>query len=190
MDSLFSLAHSGLLTGPGFFFIIMPPPGGARPLTLLFGRSRPCICLLSVSGSGIPGVGVAPGFSFLFATFGSGIPGVGVAPFGSVLTPFTGMPTVEFADGGTGDIENSGGIFALFVDDTLTVTFVFDTGVEPQAKTNTAAASKAIRKHILFIRTNLNNANLKWLCRFRGCVPGGQRRRPNRHGQVSNGFGR
>jgi len=138
----------------------------------------------------MPGVGVAPGFSFLFATFGSGMPGVGVAPLGSALTPFAGMPTVEFADGGIGDIENSGGILALFVDETFTVTFVFDTGAEPQAKTKTAAASNAIKKMILVIRTDLNNINLKWLCRFRGCVPGGQRRRPNRHGQVSNGFGR
>jgi hypothetical protein len=100
------------------------------------------------------------------------------------------MPTVEFADGGTGDIENSGGILALFADETFTVTFVFDTGVEPHAKTKTAAVSNAIKKIILFIRTDLNTINLKWLCRFRGCVPGGQRRRPNRHGQVSNGFGR
>jgi hypothetical protein len=50
--------------------------------------------------------------------------------------------------------------------------------------------SNATNETILSIKTNLKKIDLKWLCRFEGCVPGGQRRRSNRHGQVSNGFGR
>jgi hypothetical protein len=97
-----------------------------------------------------------------------------------------------FADGGTGDVENSGGILAILAlfDAMFTVTFEFETGAEPQAKIKMVITSNATNETILSIKTNLKKIDLKWLCRFEGCVPGGQRRRSNRHGQVSNGFGR
>jgi len=153
MDSLFIFSYCGLLTGCGFFFIIMPPPGGAIPLT--FGRSSPCICLRNVSGSGMPGVGVAPGLIFTFASFGSGIPGVGVAPFGRLGTPFEGIPTVELAEGGIGEVENSGPTLALiFVTTTFDVVFEFVCGLDPQAKTKHEITNKAISENILNIKTS------------------------------------
>jgi hypothetical protein len=75
--------------GVGFFFIIIAgssPGTGGGAATFVFPR----ICRRSVSGSGIPGVGVAP-FGRLFAFFGSGIPGV------------------AFAEGGIGLVDNPGG---------------------------------------------------------------------------------
>src|SRR5437868_1723601 len=57
------------------------------------------ICFFRVSGSGMPGVGVAPfGTGVLPTVFGSGMPGVGVVPFGRlfILTVLgSGMPGVE-----------------------------------------------------------------------------------------------
>ena len=75
--------------------------------------SDPFACFFKVSGSGIPGVGVAPFGKGFPAFFGSGIPGVGV-PFAAALT-FTelasGMPGVEFPEGAAGETERPGGIF-------------------------------------------------------------------------------
>ena len=78
---------------------MLTEPGGGDP-----------ICLRKVSGSGMPGVGVAPGFKGLPSIFGSGMPGVGVAPFGRTLAALAGgIPGVEFADGGIGEADNPGG---------------------------------------------------------------------------------
>ena len=73
----------------------------------------------------MPGVGVAPGFNFRLASFGSGIPGVGVAPFGRLLMPLAGIPGVTFAEGGIGEVENSGGMFALLLEFAFT-TIIFE----------------------------------------------------------------
>jgi hypothetical protein len=100
----------------------------------------------------MPGVGVAPGFSGRLASFGSGIPGVGVAPFGRLFTPFAGMPTVEFADGGIGDVENSGGMFTLLFA-ALATAFVFDVGEVAHAKIRHDEASKTTNEIILSIKT-------------------------------------
>lgn len=82
-----------------------------------------CIWRRSVAGSGIPGVGVAPGFIGFPNVFGSGIPGVGVAPFGiTFIAPGAGMPGVELADGGRGLAESPGGM--LFAS-TRTATLLF-----------------------------------------------------------------
>lgn len=85
-----------------------------------------CICRFIVSGSGIPGVGVAPGFAGLPSVFGSGIPGVGVAPFGTAFTAFpgAGIPGVVFVDGGNGLGASPAGILFVSV---VTLTFEFAT---------------------------------------------------------------
>lgn len=80
-------------------------------------------CFFRTSGSGIPGVGVAPFGAVpvicFFNVFSSGIPGVGVAPFCKfALTDFgSGMPGVVFAEGGIGLAERPGGRFfgSIFV---------------------------------------------------------------------------
>lgn len=90
--------------------------------TFTLETGRP-ICRRSVSGSGIPGVGVAPGFIGFPSVFGSGMPGVGVPPFGAIATWFAaGIPGVELAEGGSGLVESPGGMLAAF---TVTLTFVF-----------------------------------------------------------------
>lgn len=107
--SYFQRPQFGLFTGKGFFFIIESPlVGGGGLLTLPLGCA---ICRRIVSVSGIPGVGVAPGFIGLFISFGSGIPGVGVAPLGAafIACPGGGMPGVVFAEGGIGLVESPGG---------------------------------------------------------------------------------
>jgi hypothetical protein len=92
-----------------------------------------------VSGSGIPGVGVAPGFIILFASFGSGIPGVGVAPFGSALTAFAaGIPGVDSGPGTMGDPENSGGTGAELE---LAAVFEFDGPADWQPNKQAIAAN-------------------------------------------------
>lgn len=64
-----------------------------------------------VAGSGIPGVGVTPGFTILFAAFGSGMPGVGVTPLGMAFTTFEGggIPGVVLVLGTIGLAERPGG---------------------------------------------------------------------------------
>ena len=58
----------------------------------------------------MPGVGVAPGLKGFFSSDGSGMPGVGVAPFGRLFAAAgSGIPGVEFPDGGTGLVERPGG---------------------------------------------------------------------------------
>ena len=58
----------------------------------------------------MPGVGVAPGLNGFFRVSGSGIPGVGVAPFGILFAALgSGIPGVVFADGGTGLVERPSG---------------------------------------------------------------------------------
>jgi len=139
---------------PGFFFIIMGVSlftggGGALTFWSWFIWRR------SVAGSGMPGVGVTPGFKPFFSSTGLGIPGVGVAPFGRAVT-FAGMPGVLFPDGWTGLVEIPGGI--LF-GSTLTFVFVFAVfafaarldpagAPEPQPKLKTN-----IRKHTEISRT-------------------------------------
>jgi hypothetical protein len=95
--------------GVGFFFIIIAgssPGTGGGAVIFVFPR----ICLRSVSGSGIPGVGVAPGLNGFRRVSGSGMPGVGVAPFGRLFAFFgSGIPGVAFAEGGIGLVDNPGG---------------------------------------------------------------------------------
>ena len=66
------------------------------------------------------------------------------------------MPTVEFADGGIGVVENSGGMFALFAGTTtmLAFAFVFDWG-DPQAKIKLPATRSINKEIILNIDTDL-----------------------------------
>ena len=68
----------------------------------------------------MPGVGVAPGLTFLFTNFGSGIPGVGVTPFGTEFTTFDGTPVVLFADCGCDVVgrpgEGDGALAEAFAD--------------------------------------------------------------------------
>ena len=105
----------------------------------------------------MPGVGVAPGFTFLFTSFGSGIPGVGVAPVATLPATFAGMPTVEFGDGGIGVVENSGGILLLFTAMfAFVLVFVLVCG-DPQAKIKLAAVRSIASKNILNIVTPYNN---------------------------------
>ena len=71
--------------------------GGALTFVFLW-----FICRRSVSGSGIPGVGVAPGFIWTF-TFAGSMPGVGVGPFSTTLAwPGGGMPGVDSPEGWIG----------------------------------------------------------------------------------------
>ena len=61
-----------------------------------------------VASSGIPGIGVVPGFFFFFSSASDGIPGIGVVPFGPA---FTGIPGV-LGEIGTDFPESPGGLFA------------------------------------------------------------------------------
>ena len=79
-------------------------PGGAP-----FTGGRP-ICFLSVAGSGMPGVGVKPGFIPRLISSALGMPGVGVVPFGKAADPFAGMPGTPVT--GKGLPDKPGGIFA------------------------------------------------------------------------------
>ena len=156
-------------------------PGG---LAFIFKGGNP-ICLRSVAGSGIPGVGVIPGFMPFFNCSALGIPGVGVVPFGKT-PPFAGKPGTPFI--GIGLPDRPGGIFAgssfmmfALVETESGIEFEFDAAGEPQA-----ARAKAAIKDKPTVLSIIIVVYLKELCRLGSCVPGGQRRRPNRHGQVSN----
>jgi hypothetical protein len=96
-------------------FIVMLSSGRAGGTSFGF-SGRACCCLRSVSSSGIPGVGVPPGFGVLPIALAGGIPGAGFAPVGSTLEAFTGgMPGVVLDEGGTGLVENPGGRSGGFV---------------------------------------------------------------------------
>ena len=72
-------------------------------MLLFIWRRMISICFLSVAGSGIPGVGVAPGFTGFPMVFGSGMPGVGVDPGVAELTAltlFTGTTGLADSPGG------------------------------------------------------------------------------------------
>ncbi len=101
---------------------VVPAFGGGE-FTLPTG----CLIWRLISSSlGMPGVGVAPRFSGLPASPGSGIPGIG--PFGVIFAcPGGGMPGVEFADGASGLVENSGG---KELASKLTMTFPFVLALE------------------------------------------------------------
>lgn len=103
--------------------IIDPSPGGGGGMFAL--DDRCCICRFIVAASGIPGVGVAPGFAGFPSVLGSGIPGVGVAPLGTAFTAFpgAGIPGVVFVDGGSGLGASPAGILFVFV---TTLTFEFE----------------------------------------------------------------
>ena len=75
---------------------------------LAFGRP---IAFRIDSGSGMPGVGVAPFLTPFFNSSGLGIPGVGVVPFGNGW-PLVGMPGMGLPLMGSGLPDNPGGIFA------------------------------------------------------------------------------
>lgn len=87
--------------------IIDPPSDGGE--TFALAGLCCCICRRIVSASGIPGVGVTPGFIGFPAFFGSGMPGVGVAPLGTFTAFAAGMPGVEFDVGEIGLAERPGG---------------------------------------------------------------------------------
>jgi len=70
------------------------------------------------------------------------------------------MPGVVFADGGIGDIENSGPMFALFFE-TFTLTFTFVCGDVPHAKIKHEIASKINSENILYIKTRPQKLDLK-----------------------------
>jgi hypothetical protein len=117
-------------------------PGG---LALIFNGGNP-ICFLSVAGSGIPGVGVKPGFSPFLSCSALGMPGVGVFPTGNT-PPFAGMPGTPFI--GIGLPERPGGIlagssFMTFAFDAprFESEFALDVEEEPQADRTKAAASE------------------------------------------------
>lgn len=62
------------------------------------------ICFFIVAASGIPGI-FSPGFIVRTAVLGL-IPGVGAVPGAMFVTWFAGgIPGVEFADGGTGEVD-------------------------------------------------------------------------------------
>jgi hypothetical protein len=119
---------------------VSPWTGGGSDTELV-----PRICRLNVSGSGIPGVGVAPGLNGLRKFAASGIPGVGVAPFGTTLAfAGSGIPGVVFADGGIGLVDKPGGkLFASTLTAPVPTPFtfvfatVFDSVVEPHANIST-----------------------------------------------------
>jgi hypothetical protein len=107
------------------------------------------ICFLKVAGSGIPGVGVRPGFIPFFICSALGMPGVGVVPFGSAWAPLAGIPGTLVT--GKGLPDRPGGIFAgsSFIGAALTALaaaaeFEFD-GAEPHAVDKAAHANKKIR---------------------------------------------
>jgi hypothetical protein len=112
----------GLFSG----FLSVLPPGGGPFIVLGWLSWR-----RAASGS-IPGVGVAPGFLGLLAFFGS-IPGIG--PFATTFAFFgSGIPGVEFPDGGTGLVDIPGGnslgpAFATFA---FADAFEFCGSTEPQ----------------------------------------------------------
>ena len=76
---------------------------------MMFSGGRP-ICFLIVAGSGMPGVGVRPGFTPFLIWSGPGIPGVGVVPLGRTTAPLLGMPGTLLT--GSGLPDRPGGIFA------------------------------------------------------------------------------
>jgi hypothetical protein len=79
-----------------FLFIIIGTPLPGRAFT--FVGCVP-ICRLIVAGSGMPGVGVAPGLTPFLILAASGIPGVGV-PFGEGAA-VAGALGVGVVEGGT-----------------------------------------------------------------------------------------
>jgi hypothetical protein len=124
-----------------------------------------CICLRMVSGSGIPGVGVAPGFSGFPSVFGSGMPGVGVVPFATFALPGAGIPGVEFPVGTIGLAESPGG--RLFASTACIVfrfalefaVFEFVPASPPQAAARAVHAATADIKN-LFINDSLKHLNI------------------------------
>ena len=118
--------------------------GGGGPF--IFDIER--ICRRIVSGSGIPGVGVAPGRLVILAFAGSGIPGVGVVPLGTALTAFAGgMPGVLFVDGARGVAENPGGNELAFTSDAaaiLLLTLPVSGACKPHAAAKTVTAVRGI----------------------------------------------
>jgi len=176
-----------LLTFLDFGYGVLLVPGG----TALILRGGMPICFRSVSGEGIPGVGVSPGFTPFLISSGPGMPGVGVVPFGNAAAPLAGIPGTPFT--GSGLPESPGGIFAgssfimfALVETELGTEVVEFAAGDPHADKRAAATSDKATVLVIKKRKPLKYVFLKWLCRLGCCVPGGQRRRPNRHGQVSN----
>jgi hypothetical protein len=95
------------------------------------------IDFLIVAGSGIPGVGVWPGFIPFLSCSALGIPGVGVLPTGST-PPFAGMPGTPLT--GSGLPDKPGGMFAgssliifALLETELETELTLDVGDEPHA---------------------------------------------------------
>jgi len=135
----------GGLFAPGLAFIL----SGGRPIDLLM-----------VAGSGIPGVGVRPGFIPFLSCSALGIPGVGVLPTGST-PPFAGIPGTPLT--GSGLPDSPGGMFAgssfitlALVAIALEAEFALDVGDEPHAEMRKAPANN--RTHVLdiFFRASLS----------------------------------
>jgi hypothetical protein len=124
---------------------VLPPPGGTA---LMFNGGSP-IAFLIVAGSGIPGVGVRPGFTPFLISSGPGMPGVGVVPFGKAAA-FAGMPGTLLT--GSGLPESPGGMFAgssliifAFEVTEFELEFAFEVAFEPHAVSKAAANSDNVK---------------------------------------------
>lgn len=108
----------------------------------------------------MPGVGVAPGFRGLLSVLGSGIPGVGVAPFGNTFMALAGgMPGVEFVEGGIGEVLNPSGKFCgTVLAELLTAALLF-VGVDWHP--NAAEISKTTNTIEILININAGPQDLK-----------------------------
>jgi hypothetical protein len=101
----------------------------------------------------MPGVGVAPGLNGFFSVSGSGIPGVGVAPFGILFAAFgSGIPGVLLPDGAIGVVERPSGNLLTstltFPDPaaTFAFAFVFDSAEpHPEIKSDKHKAKRQIK---------------------------------------------
>ena len=130
-------------------------PGG---LAFIFSGGIP-IDFLIVAGSGIPGVGVRPGFIPFLSCSALGMPGVGVLPTGST-PPFAGMPGTPLT--GSGLPDSPGGIFAgssfmtlALVAIELETELTLEVGDEPHAAVRKAPAKNRTNVLDIFFRASL-----------------------------------
>lgn len=136
-----------------FILVFEPATGGG----IFAFELSPCICLFNVAGSGMPGVGVGPGFIGLFNVAGSGMPGVGVAPFGTAVA-LAGIPGVESVEGTIGLAESPGGkLFGSMFTKVLAFRFPLADGstADPQAKLSPNNAKARTNNNFFDIKINL-----------------------------------
>lgn len=117
------------------------------------------IDFLIVAGSGIPGVGVRPGFNPFLSCSALGIPGVGVLPTGKT-PPFDGIPGTPFT--GNGLPESPGGMFAgssfmtlaLAATEFETEEFILEVADEPQAVMSKAAGNNKTKVLNIYLKAS------------------------------------